>query len=352
MKEFQIPKAKEQTIPQVENLFKSGLLVGLLIASFAVAQLGVVNIDSYFAANYEPIHLLVKWTFVAVLAVLNCIYLTGIGVIAHEGIHGILFKNRFFNELWGGILSALVFFLPFYANREFHLTHHRYTHQPGLDPEEPLHNHSFWYAFALGGLIAILQHYKIVVANLLALFEGKWNKFFRSVKDICFVAVAVAFYFYLPSIMGISLWYTVFPTLLLVPPVYSFRAMCDHYAFTPAVSPASKKSLDRVVNIEEQVFETQEEHQAIDSWVIITNPLLTWLWSNINYQQVHHRYPYLSYRYLPEIFESTKHTQPYAVEHGYFRCLMSLTNMSYYSSHEDIKPFLFGVTPKNSVEIS
>jgi fatty acid desaturase len=349
METFKIPKAKEQVIPQAENLFKSVLLVGLLVGSLALAQVGVTKIDTYFSSNFEAIHLVIKWAFVTVLAVFNCILLTGIGVIAHEGIHGVLFKSRFWNDLWGGILSALVVFLPFYANREFHLTHHRYTHQPDLDPEQPLHNHSFWYAFAMGGFIALYQHYKIVAANLLGVFSLKWNKVFRGLKDICFVGVVVAFYFYLLPMMGISLWYTVVPTFVLVPMVYSFRAMCDHYAFAPAVSPAAKKSLDRVVNIEDQSEDLQGEQLQIDSWLILTNPMLTWLWSNINYQQVYHRYPYLSYRYLPEIFEATKHEQPYAVVNGYFRCLMHWKNMPYYSTHEQIKPFLFGVTSENSV---
>jgi fatty acid desaturase len=46
--------------------------------------------------------------------------LTGIGVVAHEGIHGMLVKNRFWNEILGGLLSYLVMTLPFYANRQFH----------------------------------------------------------------------------------------------------------------------------------------------------------------------------------------------------------------------------------------
>jgi hypothetical protein len=48
--------------------------------------------------------------------------------------------------------------LHFYANCQFHLTHHRYTHQMGLDPEEPLHNHSFLVAFIFGAFIAFYQH--------------------------------------------------------------------------------------------------------------------------------------------------------------------------------------------------
>ena len=73
---------------------------------------------------------------------------------------------------------------------------------------------------------------------------------------------------------------------------------------------------------------------------MLTNPVMNWWWSHINYQQVHHRYPYLSHRYLPQIYEATKDEQPYAVVQGYWQCLFHLTKMKYYSSQEEIEPFL------------
>ncbi|MGM3309224.1 fatty acid desaturase family protein [Anabaena sp. WFMT] len=341
MKEFKIPKPAEQVIPQLDNLFKSLLLISLLISSFALAQIGVTAIDAYFQVHPQPAHLVVKWTFVMVLAVFNCLLLTGIAVIAHEGIHGVLFKSKFWNDLCGGIMTALVLLLPFYANRHFHLTHHRYTHQPGLDPEERLHNHPFWYAFMMGGLIALYDHYTIVASHLLAVFSHKWSKAYRGLKDIFFVGLVTAFYFYLLPLVGISLSYTVIPTFLLAPIVYSFRSLCDHYAFVAALSPVAQKSIDLEADTEDEYKNLEADQLQVDSWVVLTNPLMNWLWSHINYQQVHHRYPYLSHQYLPDIFEATKHTQPYAVVKGYFRCLLNLRNMQYYSSPEQIKPFLY-----------
>ncbi len=121
MENFQIPKAKQQVIPEAENLFKSALLLGLLVGSFALAQYGVIKIDASEASSSFALHTFTKWGFVFALSLFNCVLLTGIGVIAHEGIHGVLFRNKFLNELCGGILSGLTVFLPFYANRDFHL---------------------------------------------------------------------------------------------------------------------------------------------------------------------------------------------------------------------------------------
>jgi fatty acid desaturase len=64
------------------------------------------------------------------------------------------------------------------------------------------------------------------------------------------------------------------------------------------------------------------------------------MWSHINYQQVHHRYPYLSHVYLPSVYEATKEHQPYLVVSGYVRCLASIRGLPYYAAVDDVKPFL------------
>ncbi|MEW6493972.1 MAG: fatty acid desaturase [Cyanobacteriota bacterium] len=349
MKDFKIPKSAEQVIPQEENLFKSVFLIGLLVGSFALAQVGVTLIDTYFSSHPGPTHLIFKWAFVLSLAVLNCILLTGMAVMAHEGIHRVLFKSRFWNDLWGGILSSLAGMLPFYANRQFHLLHHRYTHQPGLDPEELLHNHSFWYAFIMGGLIGIYQHYKIVATHLSAFFSGQWNKGHQGLKDVGFISLVVTFYFFLLPIVGISPFYTIIPTLLLQPLAHSFRALCDHYSFAPAFSPVARKSFNQEASLEDGYQILQDKQLQVNSWIILTNPLLSWLWSNVNYHQIHHQYPYLSHRYLPQIFEATKRQQTDAIVKGYFCCLMGLRKMPYYSNYEELESFLLEVSSGNAI---
>jgi fatty acid desaturase len=340
MKEFTIPKPSDQIIPQVSNLFKASLFVSLLLASFYTAQITANQLDTYFLASQNPLYIVLKWSAIIILAIFNCMLLTGIGVVAHEGIHGVLVKNRFGNELLGGLLSSLVMTLPFYANRQFHLTHHRYTHQIGLDPEESLHNHPFIIAFIFGGFIALYQHYKIVAANLSGFWAGDWKKGVRGLKDLGFISFSLAFYFYLLPLLGMSLWYTFVPTFLLVPLVYSYRALCDHYAFVPAISPAERKSYKLIVSTDEEIQDTKYDKYQVDSWVVLTNPLMNWWWSHINYQQVHHRYPYLSHHYLPQIYEATKDDQPYAVAKGYWRCLWYNTKLKYYSKPEEIEPFI------------
>jgi len=339
MKNRNIPTPREQVIPNIDNLFKSIVLISLLISFFYVAQLGADTVDSYFAVHPYPesVHLLVKWTFLLVLGVLNHFLLVGLAMQAHEAIHKVLFKSLFWNDLWGGILSALSL-LPFYANREFHLTHHRYTHQPGLDPECAVHDHPFWFAFTMGGTIALYQEYKILVTNLLTRFGDK-RYTGRVIKDVLFLLIAAGFYFYLIPLLGMSILYTFVPAMLATPFVFSFRTMPDHYGI-PAI--VKEKVNERVLeeDLEDLHRKYNNKPPVLDSWVVLSNPLMDWLWSHVHYQQVHHRYPYLSHCYLRSVFEATKHEQPYAVVHGYCRSLINLMNRPYYSQPEDIKPFL------------
>jgi fatty acid desaturase len=75
----------------------------------------------------------------------------------------------------------------------------------------------------------------------------------------------------------------------------------------------------------------------VDSWMILSNPLIDWLWSNINYHQIYHRSPYLHYRYLPKVFATTKEEQPYIVINGYWPAVITALNKKYYGSYTNIQ---------------
>ena len=94
-------------------------LVAAMLASFLVIQHVADAIDS--SAPDSVALAALKWTLAAAMGVWSCLLLTGMGILAHDGVHRVLFRNPFWNELGGGLLSALAL-LPFYANRQFHLT--------------------------------------------------------------------------------------------------------------------------------------------------------------------------------------------------------------------------------------
>jgi fatty acid desaturase len=303
-----IPTPKEQVIPSGSNLFKSCFLVVMLLGSFYATQL--------IAGQMENVWL--KWSFIALVSAWNGMLLIGMGVLSHDAVHGVLFRSRFWNELWGGLLAAIVL-IPLEANRQFHIEHHRYSHQPGLDPENPMHQGSFLYALLLGPYVALFAQYQVLAAIAIR------GDFGRVLKDILFIGVALCMYFLLLPALGVSLMLTWVPTLIALPLVFSVRALADHYGI-PAVVPGAGTSGD----VREQ----------LSGWVVLTPRWLQWLWSHVNYHEVHHKYPYLSHKYLPQAFEASRGKYPYLVVDGYWKAVANAVKLDYYGKPEGVRPFM------------
>ncbi len=224
-----IPDPREQVLPVAENLFKALLLSALLLASFYAADRIAATLDTT-AALPRVAALALKWSVVVPLGVFDVVVLTGMGVLAHEAVHRVLFRSAFWNEFWGGLLSALTL-IPFYANRQFHLTHHSYAHQPGLDPENTMHHRPFMQAATLGGLIGLQEQYRILFASIRRMRDRRYA--LRALRDCACLLVAGAVYFRLVPALGISLAVSVLPMILLFPLVFAFRALSDHYGIPP-----------------------------------------------------------------------------------------------------------------------
>lgn len=307
-----IPSPREQVIPAGENLLKALLLIGLIAASFCLAD--------WLLHAASP----AKWLAIAALAVVNVVLLTGLGVLAHDAVHRVLFRSSFWNEFWGGLCSALTL-IPFQANRQFHLTHHAYAHQPGLDPENVMHERPFVFAFANGANIGLKEQYRLLIANVL---RGDRKSAWRAAQDAFFVLTAATIYFVAVPALGLSVWATVVPTIIAFPPVFAFRALSDHYGLPPA--PTRSRVRNEVFDTDPNTVRGRE--QEVTGWVVHTSPWLEWLWSHVNYHEVHHKYPYLSHRYLPQVYAATRERYPYRVVNGYWRSLFELRKRGYYGT--------------------
>ncbi len=322
---YTIPKYTEQVIPKKMNLFKSLTLFALILGGFWLSQWGVNFIDSRFSSlpnSSDELHLFLKWTWILGLAIINAVLAMGLGILGHEAAHKGLFKNPLWNDFCGGIFISFLL-IPFYSFKEFHLTHHSYTHIPGKDPEEPVNNHSAFFALTIGPLIGLGIHYKTVGEYLLSNNQKIRG---QGLKDVGFISWIFIFYFYLVPLTHLSLTYTVFPLLVFLPFVFMVRNVCEHHGIPAQTVNNSKSEL------------------KVDSWMILGNPVMDWLWSNSNYHQVHHRYPYLHYRYLPEVFAVTKNEQPYIVINGYLVAVFRALSQKYYGRDTDIQ----GVSLSNS----
>lgn len=330
-----IPAPHQQTIPSGANLFKAVLLLALLFASFYVTGLGVralagSALPGWFASGLQG-------ALVTVMAVWHGVLILGMGVLAHDAVHRVLFRSPYWNELWGGLLSAFTL-VPFYANRQFHLTHHSAAHQPGLDPENEMHHRPFLQAATIGSLVGLYVQYRIFFRNALRVADPRYTG--RAIKDALFVAIVAVVCFGLVPALGIPLAATVLPMILVFPLVFAWRALSDHYAVPP---------IERVIRKREEILEADEEawhrdrarrQREVTGWVVLTHPWLEWLWSHVNYHEVHHKYPWLSHAYLKPVFEATRDQQPYLVVRGYWRSLLNQHRRGYYETRAAMQPFL------------
>lgn len=331
-----IPSPREQTIPSAANLFKIGVLVALLLGSFYFAVACAAWFD---ARNWSAFTIgIAKWTFIGILAIANVVFLIGLGILAHDAVHRVLFRTPFWNEVAGSLLSASAL-IPFYANRQFHLTHHSTAHQPGLDPENNMHRYPFLFSLSIGSVIALLEQYRYFYNNVKRVSDRRYTG--RVLKDGLSLMICGAGYFWVtPYVLGLPLAYTVMPTLSVFPLVFGWRALSDHYG-VPPIERGSRQA-QPVLDVDEEAWHRGHERRQreISGWVVLTYPWFEWLWSNVNYHEVHHKYPWLSHHYLKPVFHATRADQPYLVINGYWRSLLNLRRRSYYGLPADTKQFL------------
>jgi fatty acid desaturase len=309
-----IPQAKDQIIPSASNLFKSGFLVLALLGTYYATQ--------RIAGPMEDG--LLKWSLIAAAAMWNAMLLIGMGVLSHEAVHGVLFRSRFWNELIGGLLAALVL-IPLEANRRFHIEHHRFSHQPGLDPENPMHQPSFLFAITLGPFVALFAQYQVLAKMAL---QGELD---RVLRDLCYLGLALCFYLLLLPALGISLAITWgVTTLFALPIVFSVRALADHYGIPPVARPAGIEAAQ----------DGEWMRRQVSGWVVLTPEWLQWLWSHVNYHEVHHKYPYLSHTHLAQAFEASRDEYPYLVVDGYWKAVVNAMKLDYYGTPEGVQEFI------------
>lgn len=324
MSAYQIPTPAGQRLPEAENLFKFLLFCTLLQASFVMTSRAIAASDGF---------LTVQIALTVAAASLNSVLIIGLGVLAHDAVHRVLFRNAWLNEIIGGVSDALML-TPFNANRQFHLTHHGHAHQPDLDPENEMHQRPFWMAMTIGTLLGLFLQYRILLVNLFTrMRDSRYTR--RVLADLSFLAVAALFYLLLPTLLGADLWWSVLPTWLVFPVIFSFRAISDHYG-VPAVA---SKTAQRQDILDGADWYDPKDKVRVTGWVVRTHPLLEWLWSSVNYHEVHHKYPWLAHVHLRDAFQHTQAHEPYLVVEGYTRSLLNLRGRLYYEEPAKLRDY-------------
>ncbi len=187
----------------------------------------------------------------------------------HDALHSTLFRSRAANWAFG-IACMLPIFASFVGFREDHIEHHRHNRSP-RDPDSftmgrrgPL-DFLLFYAYAVMGGVLSFVHF-----NFIYPFQKfGWRLWSIQLFEIALKVTVFGFLFtwaaregMLDRALGLWLW-----PVLVLSLLNSMRFVAEHYG-TP-----------------------WNQGQLVGTRTVISNPVNSWFWNNINYHIGHHVYP-------------------------------------------------------------
>ncbi|MBS0202362.1 MAG: fatty acid desaturase [Planctomycetes bacterium] len=198
----------------------------------------------------------------------------------HECVHRTAFASRNLNEVVGW-LAGLLSFYNFTYYRHYHTWHHRYTQDPGRDPElmTPKPRNMWEYLIE----ISAVQFWFFRPVTLLGLTLGRTKKYpFLPATARLSVAVSAGLQLavYVAAISSIAMGYD----------------EAWFYFFFPAILA---QPLLRAILIAEHTGCTTDENGLTNTRTTLTNPLIRLLMWNMPYHTEHHLYPSIPFHQLP-----------------------------------------------------
>jgi fatty acid desaturase len=203
----------------------------------------------------------------------------GMVTFMHDALHYTLFRNKLANWVFG-ILCMLPIFATFVGFREDHIEHHRHNRSP-KDPDSftmgkrGVADFVLFYAYALIGGVLSFLHFNFIYP------VQKFGPRLWAIQ-IFEVALKVAVYWVvidwavandvLGKVLGLWLW-----PVLVLSLLNSMRFIAEHYG-TP-----------------------WDAGQMAGTRTVISNPVNSFFWNNINWHIGHHVYPTVPWYNLQEL---------------------------------------------------
>jgi fatty acid desaturase len=231
----------------------------------------------------------IAWSSEAVLLQWSCYLAIGYlwmsaVTFMHDALHNTLFKRRWLNWVFG-VITMTPLLVAFVAFKEDHLEHHRYNRSP-KDPDaftmgkRGVLDFVLFYAYAFAGVILSFIHFNLLYP--IAKFNAKnWTIF--AVE----VLIRVAFVWLLISWAQANGVLAKTLEVWLIPIAFfslfnSARFIAEHYGCPWDVG------------------------QLAGTRTIISNPVHSYFWNNINWHIGHHLYPSVPWYNLVELHELLK----------------------------------------------
>jgi fatty acid desaturase len=246
------------------------------------------------------------------------------GILAHEGVHYLVHRKRWLNDLAANLLSAYPITYPVEAYRVAHLKHHRTLDTPE-DPERvsvDLYPREWTYPMPAQLLMWI--HFKDIVGlsarSFLTLVKYIWAIRLKDWYHGVFIALYHAAWWYLAWQTGhivalVVLWYV--PLLTVAPTCFRLRTAAEHSGIYDG----------------ERRY-TQPRVNTIGTTRTVTGgPIASYLFAphNMAYHIEHHLFPYVPVFRLRDLHHEMMKNPDYRaqshVTHGYDRLFAELTRM-------------------------
>jgi fatty acid desaturase len=207
--------------------------------------------------------------------------LHGVSLFTHEGVHGLLARDRHLNRFLSAA-CALPVGQNYAAYRVLHLSHHRHLGQEGDPDHYPNYTRWSWLVFAMNwGRLVIGYPAYLVAIPLLGYRHGTAADRFWIAAEVAALVVAVAVVLLAPVPGALVLHAWLIP-MLVINTLVNVRGMSQHTLLEHHTDP------------------------ILGTRSILTNRLTAFFMCNENYHLEHHLYPGVPWYNLPRLHRALK----------------------------------------------
>lgn len=217
----------------------------------------------------------------------------------HETIHGTAFRTGWLNSMLAHVSGFLILIPPTWFH-DFHFAHHRFTHDPDMDPELQSPKPKTWRDYLI--YISGIPTWREKIAKLFSNAMGKNTDSFVSSKNASRIRREARLFLLLYSLLfGLSIatgslalfWIWILP-VLMGQPMLRLYLLAEHTGCSPS------------------------DDMFVKTRTTYTNRLLTFFAWNMPYHAEHHAFAAVPFHKLPEFHRLTKpHLK--VTETGYLR---------------------------------